>query len=101
MALFKKKGKTKTEAELLAASPDGAAIDAEEVMRKYDRESNTRIWEGVPKIAFTVILVAFSVYCMAMTLLSVEQAEARLARFLAFIVVIGYLMFPEIGRAHV
>ena len=100
MALFKKKGKTKTEAELLAASPDGAAIDAEEVMRKYDRESNTRIWEGVPKIAFTVILVAFSVYCMAMTLLSVEQAEARLARFLAFIVVIGYLMFPARKTGH-
>ena len=102
MALFKRKNKKeeKTEAELLAASPDGAEIDAEEVMRKYDRESNTRIWEGVPKIAFTAILVAFSVYCMAMTLLSVEQAEARLARFLAFIVVIGYLMFPARKTGH-
>ncbi|MCI8467897.1 MAG: TRAP transporter permease [Eggerthellaceae bacterium] len=99
---IKKKAKEldKEEAELLAASPDAAEIDAEEVMRKYDRESNTRLWEGVPKIAFTVVLVAFSVYCMAMTLLSTEQAEARLARFLAFIVVIGYLMYPSRKTGH-
>ena len=26
----------------------GTAADAEEGMKKYDRESNTRIWEGTP-----------------------------------------------------
>ena len=25
-------------------------MDLESVMKKFDRESNTRIWEGVPKI---------------------------------------------------
>ena len=29
------------------ASTDTAA-DVEAIMRKYDRESNTRIWEGTP-----------------------------------------------------
>ena len=28
----------------------GSAADVDEIMRKYDRESNTRVWEGVPKI---------------------------------------------------
>ena len=27
----------------------GTAADVEAVMRKYDRESNTRIWDGWPK----------------------------------------------------
>ena len=28
----------------------GTAADMDEVMRKYDRESATRIWEGTPKL---------------------------------------------------
>ena len=27
----------------------GTAADVDEIMKKYDRESNVRIWEGVPK----------------------------------------------------
>ena len=38
----------------------GAAADMDEVMRKYDRESATRIWEGVPKIVVQVISALFS-----------------------------------------
>lgn len=33
--------------EPLAADLDvGTAADVEEIMKKYDKESNTRIWEG-------------------------------------------------------
>ena len=28
-------------------------MDLDSVMKKYDQESNTRIWEGKPKIAVT------------------------------------------------
>ncbi len=75
-------------------------IDVDAVMKKYDLESNTRVWTGIPKIAVTAILILFSVYCLLMTLLSVEQAEARLARFLAFVIVIGYLMYPANKKDH-
>ena len=27
---------------------DSAPVSAEELMKKYDRESNVRIWEGIP-----------------------------------------------------
>ena len=27
----------------------GTEADLDEVMKKYDRESNTRVWEGIPK----------------------------------------------------
>ena len=52
MGLFKKK---MPEQEIPAAETEhdtsvGTAADMEAVMKKYDRESNTRIWEGTPKL---------------------------------------------------
>ena len=41
-------------------------IDA--VMKKYDRESNTRIWTGVPHVVVTSIMSLFSLYCIWSTL---------------------------------
>ena len=103
MALLKRKKNADQTQAAPQQDANGAVmeeIDAEEVMRKYDKESNTRIWEGVPKIIVTTFMVAFSVYCLLMTLLSTEQAEARLARFLAFVVVIGFMMYPARKTNH-
>ncbi len=82
------------------ASDEETEVNVDEVMRKYDRESNTRIWEGVPKMVVTAVMIIFSVYCLYMTLFSVEQAETRLARFLAFVIVIGFLMYPSRKTGH-
>ena len=68
--------------------------DVDAVMKKYDRESNTRIWEGAPKIALRVLMSAFSIYCILMTLFSKALPERRLSLFLGFIIIIGYLMYP-------
>ena len=42
----------------------GTAADVEEVMKKYDRESNVRVWEGVPKTIVRLLNIVFSVYCI-------------------------------------
>ena len=57
MALFKKKVKND------AQEP----MDLDAVMKKYDRESNTRIWEGKPKLVVNCVLAAFSVFCIYVT----------------------------------
>ncbi|MBQ4050502.1 MAG: hypothetical protein IJD13_02640, partial [Oscillospiraceae bacterium] len=44
------------------------AAEVDAVMKKYDRESNTRIWEGTPKIVITCILALFALFCMYVTL---------------------------------
>ena len=93
MSIFKKKEKV-VEPDITASTSGNEEVDAEAIMRKYDKESNTRIWEGAPKIVITGVMVAFSVYCLCMTLFSLEQAETRLARFVAGIIIIGYLMYP-------
>ena len=42
--------------------------DVDEIMKKYDRESNVRIWEGVPKQIVHYTLAAFSLFLMWMNL---------------------------------
>ena len=50
MAFFKKKKATEAE----------APMDLEAVMKKFDRESNVRIWEGKWKVAVTCVLAVFA-----------------------------------------
>ena len=69
-------------------------MDLEAVMKKYDQESNTRIWEGTPKLAVTLVLAVFSLFCIYVTLFANWLEEKRLTSFVAWIVFIGYLVFP-------
>ena len=70
------------------------AMDLEEVMQKYDRESNVRLWEGKCKIVVTCILAAFSLFCMYVTLFATWLEEFRLTTFAAFIVFLAYIIYP-------
>ncbi len=79
------------EAVAPAETAEGAVDD---IMRKYDRESNTRIWEGPLKTVITLLMVAFSLYCMYMTLFSTALPETRLSLFLGTVIMIGYLTYP-------
>ena len=63
------------------ASTDTAA-DVEAIMRKYDRESNTRIWEGTPKIIVSCVAVLFSLFCLYVTLFANFMEQVRLSSFL-------------------
>lgn len=72
----------------------GSAADVDEVMKKYDRESNTRIYEGWPKYVVKGLCVAFSIYCILSTLYSKSMPEIRLNIFLGLILVLGYLHYP-------
>ena len=74
-------------------------MDLDAVMKKYDRESNTRVWEGTPKIIVTCILACFALFCIYVTLFTSWLEEIRLTSFVAWIVFIGYLVFP-IKKGH-
>ena len=74
--------------------------DVDAVMKKYDRESNTRVWQGIPKTIVGCIMAVFSVYCMYMTLFSTVLPETRLSLFLGCIIIIGFLIYPA-DKHHV
>ena len=82
--------------------PEKTAADLDAIMRKYDRESNTRIWEGKPKIFVGIVLAAFSMYCIYVTLFANFLDQVRLSSFLGLVVVMGYLTYPaKKGRVKV
>ena len=69
-------------------------MDLDSVMKKFDQESNVRIWEGKPRIAVNVILATFSLFCLYVTLFTSWLEELRLTTFVAWIVFLGFLVFP-------
>lgn len=84
MAFFKKK------TDVAQNEP----LSVDEVMKKYDRESNTRVWTGVPKLIISFILASFSLFCIYVTFFATWLDEVRLTSFMAFILFIGFLVFP-------
>lgn len=96
MSLWKKEKETPPPAsEAMTDSQEvGTAADVDEVMKKFDRESNVRVWEGTPKWIVKALMIAFSLFCMYLTLIDKNQAEFRLCTFLGGIIIIGYLNFP-------
>lgn len=89
-----------TESNILNASDaavqnQAGGTDIDSVMRKYDRESNTRVWTGVPKIVVTVVLALFSLWCIYVTLFATFLEEIRLTSFMALIVLMGFLIYPH------
>ncbi|SFP05677.1 TRAP transporter, 4TM/12TM fusion protein [Oscillibacter sp. PC13] len=94
MSFWKKETKAPIETAPADDNAVGSAADVAEVMKKYDRESNTRVWEGTPRQLVRFAMVAFSIYSIYVTLFSTALPEFRLSVFLASIIIMGYLNFP-------
>ena len=98
MAFWKKETTPPVNTAAVDDSGVGTAADVEAVMKKYDRESNTRIWEGTPKLVIRIIMVAFSLWSIYATLFSNALPEVRLSLFVGLVLVMGFLNFP--ARKH-
>ena len=101
MAFWKKESKVAVNTAPVADDGSvGTAADVEAVMKKYDRESNTRLWEGTPKLVIRWIMVAFSLWSIYVTLFSNALPEVRLSLFVGMVLVMGFLNFPA-RKGHV
>ena len=96
MALFKKHKTEPVPPEDTGAHDTsvGTAADVEAVMKKYDRESNTRVWEGLPKLVIRWLMVAFSAYCIIDTVFLSTRQAVRLPMFVGLSLLFGFLTFP-------
>ncbi len=66
----------------------------QEVMEKYDRESNTRKWTGIPNKVIRYLMVAFAIYCVLINFLFNWETRIERASFVGCIVVFIFLLFP-------
>ncbi len=68
--------------------------DVDEIMKKYDRESNQRIWTGKAGFAIKVLMALFSLWCIYVTLFATFLEEIRLTSFMGLIILMGFLIYP-------
>ena len=68
--------------------------DLNAVMKKYDRESNVRVWTGKPAFIVKALLISFSLFCVWVTLFSTFLEEIRLTSFMGLVVLLGFLQYP-------
>ncbi len=72
----------------------GTAEDVEAIMKKYDRESNTRIWEGMPKTIIRYLLAAFSILMVYMNLFANWDERVRRSLFVGIVIILVFLVYP-------
>ena len=72
----------------------GTAEDVEAIMKKYDRESNTRIWEGVPKKVVRYLLAAFALLMVYMNLFANWDERVRRSLFVGIVIILSFLVYP-------
>ena len=72
----------------------GSAEDVDAIMKKYDRESNTRIWEGKPKMIIGYLLAAFAVLMLYMNLFANWDERVRRSLFVGIVIILVFLVYP-------
>ncbi len=72
----------------------GTMEDVDAIMKKYDRESNTRIWEGKPKLVLRYVLAAFMVFMVYMNLWATWSGQIRRCLFVGFVVLFTFFIYP-------
>jgi len=77
-----------------------SADEAQALLEKYDRESNIRIWDGIPRKVIRYLLVAFAVYSVLINLVFNWETRIERASFVGCIVVLIFLVFPARKNAE-
>ena len=70
------------------------AANAEKVLKKYDRESNTAHYTGWPKKIIAAIAITFSVFQLYTAIFGVLDAQLQRAVHLGFGLALAYLLYP-------
>ena len=69
------------------------AKSADELMAEFDRESNTRQFDGKTAKFIKIAFLAFTVYVFAMRFFTIPD-QARMSAFLGIIIFLGFLIYP-------
>ena len=78
-----------------AAVDVGTAADVDAMMKKFDRESNTRYWTGTPKLVIRYLLAAFAIFMVYMNMFAVWDERIRRCLFMGFVIILVFLIYPR------
>ena len=72
----------------------GTAADVDAIMKKYDRESNTRVWTGTPAAVLRIVMAVFSLFLIWMNLFATFDERFRRPLFLGIVIIAVFLFYP-------
>ena len=72
----------------------GTMEDVDAIMKKFDRESNTRVWEGTPKKILRYVLAAFMLFMVYMNLWATWSGQIRRCLFVGFVILFTFFIYP-------
>ena len=73
---------------------DKNTVNTDEILKKYDRESDTVHYEGIPKKIIAAIAITFSVFQLYTATFGVLDAQLQRAVHLGFGLALAYLLYP-------
>ncbi len=68
--------------------------EVEQIMKKYDRESNTRIWEGKIGMVVRYALAWFSLFMIWMNLFANWDERFRRSLFVGMLILFTFIVYP-------
>jgi len=72
----------------------GTAADVDAIMKKYDRESNTRVWTGIPAKILRILMAGFALFLVWMNLFATFDERFRRPLFLGIVIIAVFLFYP-------
>ena len=69
----------------------GTMEDVDAIMKKYDRESNTRIWEGTPRKILRILTALFGIFLIVMNMWIKMDERARRPLFLGLVIILVFI----------
>ena len=73
---------------------DKNTVNTDEILKKYDRESDTVHYTGIPKKIIAAIAITFSVFQLYTATFGVLDAQLQRAVHLGFGLALAYLLYP-------
>lgn len=73
----------------------GTMEDVDAIMKKYDRESNTRIWEGTPRKILRILTALFGIFLIVMNMWIKMDERARRPLFLGLVIILVFIYYPH------
>lgn len=68
--------------------------DLDAIIKKYDKESNVRVFSGKYAFAVMMILAAFSIYAIYTNTLALWDERMKRALFVGFVILLVFLIYP-------
>jgi len=77
-----------------AASEPLSQEEVQRIMAQYDKGSNTRQFDGIPRLIMRWLCVAFTIYMIAINTVWLLPIQVHRASFVGLIVLFTFLLFP-------